>query len=217
MWAVDFRPEDRHPLALLGAFIVIWLALAIAPWYREDWLLENMLVFVALPILVATSRSLRFSNFAYSCFFVFLVAHEIGAHYTYSEVPWDKWFEALTGQSLNALLGVERNHYDRVIHFLYGLLVFPMAWELFEARARPERIWRFLMPLFFVMSHSLIYELIEWAAAVVFGGELGQAYLGTPGDVWDAQKDCALATLGAVTGLAIAARRDARQRRLLLS
>jgi putative membrane protein len=211
IWHVDLRPEDRYPAALLAAFAAIWVLLAIAPWYRQDWLLENLLVFLAVPVLLVTRRSLRFSNFAYTCFFVFLVFHEIGAHYTYSEVPWNEWFERLTGQSLTTSLGVERNHYDRVIHFLYGLLVFPMAWELFAARARPERIWRYLMPLLFIMSHSVIYELIEWAAAATFGGDLGQAYLGTQGDVWDAQKDMTLATLGAVLGLAMATWRDARR------
>jgi putative membrane protein len=186
--------RDRYPASLLTAFAAIWLALAITPWYRKDWLLENMLVLVAVPLFVMTYRSLRFSNFAYSCLFAFLVLHEVGAHYTYSEVPWREWLDALAGREEPA---ESRNHYDRFVHFCYGLLMLPLAWELFAARAAPRGLWRWLMPLLFVMSHSVIYELVEWLAAEVFGGDLGVAYLGTQGDIWDAQKDMALAAAGA--------------------
>jgi putative membrane protein len=186
------KRSDRYPLALLGLFTALWIGLAVHPWYRQDWLLENVLVLIAVPTLAATSRSLRLSNLAYTCLFVFFTLHCIGAHYTYSEVPWREWF---------GLAPTGRNHYDRFVHFAYGLLLFPATWDLFAARAQPQRIWRYLFPLLFLMSHSVIYELIEWVAAEVFGGELGQAYLGTQGDAWDAQKDMGLAALGAVAGL----------------
>jgi putative membrane protein len=194
------QPSDRYPLALLVGFLAIFAALGVAPSYRQDWLLENLLVLVAVPGLVLTFRRLRFSNFAYTCLFVFFVLHEIGAHYTYSEVPWRDWLAALTGTEATA---AGRNHYDRFVHFAYGLLLMPAAVELIEARMSPRGLWRWLMPLFFVMSHSVIYEMIEWLAAVLFGGDLGVAYLGTQGDEWDAQKDMALATAGAVTALVL--------------
>jgi len=199
-------PRDRYPLALLVAFLAIFTALAVAPSFRQDWLLENLLVFAALPLLVLTYRRLRFSNFAYTCLFAFFVLHEIGAHYTYSEVPWREWL---------AVLGVGdgdpagRNHYDRFVHFAYGLLLMPAVCELMAARMSPRGLWRWLMPVLFIMSHSVIYELIEWLAAVRFGGDLGVAYLGTQGDEWDAQKDMALAAFGAVIGLAVVAIRGA--------
>jgi len=199
-------PGDRYPLALLVAFLAIFTALGLAPSYREDWLLENLLVFVALPVLVATHRRLRFSNFAYTCLFVFFVLHEIGAHYTYSEVPWREWLAAL-GIGDGDPAG--RNHYDRFVHFAYGLLLMPATVELITARMAPRGLWRWLMPVLFIMSHSVIYELIEWLAALRFGGDLGVAYLGTQGDVWDAQKDMALAAFGAVIGLAVVALRGA--------
>jgi len=192
------RQDFRFPAALLALFCLWWLGLAIAPWYREDWLLENLLVFVAVPLLVITRRRLRFSNFTYGCLFVFLSLHTVGAHYTYSLVPYDAWFQWLTGHSLDQLLGFERNHYDRLVHFLYGLLVTPAAIELFGHYGRYPRVWAFLFPLLFMLSHSVVYEMIEWGAALVFGGDLGQAYLGTQGDVWDAQKDMSLAGLGAL-------------------
>lgn len=187
----------RYPLTLLVAFVAIFVALGIAPWYRQDWLLENLIVLIAVPLFALTCRRLRFSNLAYTCLFVFLVLHEIGAHYTYSEVPWRDWLGAF-GYQAGAPPG--RNHYDRLVHFCYGLLMLPIAWELFAARAQPRGLWRWLMPLLFVMSHSVIYELIEWLAAALFGGDLGMAYLGTQGDAWDAQKDMALAAAGAVVG-----------------
>lgn len=195
-------PSDRYPAALLGLFVSIFVALSIAPWYRQDWLLENLLVFIAVPLLVANYRRLRFSNFAYTCLFVFFVLHEIGAHYTYSEVPWREWLAAVAGGD-GAIVG--RNHYDRFVHFAYGLLLMPAVWELFEQRAAPRGLWRWLMPLLFLMGHSVIYEMVEWLASLRFGGDLGVAYLGTQGDEWDAQKDMALATLGAVAGLVVMA------------
>jgi putative membrane protein len=85
----------------------------------------------------------------------------------------------------------------------------PAVWELFEQRASPQGLWRWLMPLLFLMGHSVIYELIEWLAALRFGGDLGVAYLGTQGDEWDAQKDVALAALGALAGLGLVAIRGA--------
>ena len=195
------RTEDRYPLVLLALFCVIFVALAITPSYRQDWLLENLLVVVAVPSLVLTYRRLRFSNFAYTCLFIFFVLHEIGAHYTYSEVPWREWLATMTGEypEPDAIAG--RNHFDRFVHFSYGLLVMPAAWELLQARAAPRGIWRYLLPVLFLVSHSVIYEIIEWGAAIVFGGDLGAAYLGTQGDEWDAQKDMSLAALGAVMGL----------------
>lgn len=196
-------PSDRYPLALLGLFAVVWILLGIAPWYRADWLLENMLVFIAIPALVFRYRGLRFSNAAYTCLFLFFILHQVGAHYTYAEVPYDLWAERLTGHSLSDLLGLSRNHYDRLVHFLYGLLVTPAAIELLDMRAPQSRAWRWWLPWFFVVSHATIFEIVEALATVVFGGELGQAYLGTQGDVWDSHKDSGLAALGAAIAVLV--------------
>ncbi|HTE40423.1 MAG TPA: DUF2238 domain-containing protein [Steroidobacteraceae bacterium] len=195
------RPSQsswRFPVFLLATFAVIWAALAIHPVSRSDWWLENILVFIAIPSLILTRQQLHFSNPAYACFFVFLCLHAIGAHYTYSEVPYDESVRALTGHTLNDMFGFERNHYDRLVHFMYGALIAVPSVELFIAYAPPKNLWRVLMPIFFVMSHSVAYEMVEWAAAALAAPELGQAYLGTQGDVWDAQKDMGLATLGAI-------------------
>jgi putative membrane protein len=190
--------HNRTPLLLLAVFSVVWVVLAINPVSREDWLLENALTAIALPVLILTRNKLRFSNFAYGCIFVFFCLHTIGSHYTYSLVPYDEWWQWLTGNTLNSVFGFERNHYDRLLHFLYGALIIVPTIELFAKYAPPKATWRIVMPVFFIMGHSVVYEMIEWLAALVVAPELGHAYLGTQGDEWDAQKDMALATAGAV-------------------
>jgi putative membrane protein len=195
------RPSFQLPATLLALFVAIWLAFAISPISRQDWLLENLLLLIAIPALVATRQRMRFSNASYVCLFVFFVLHSVGAHYTYSLVPYDRWWEMLTGSTLNELFGWQRNHYDRLVHFLYGMLVLPPAAELFDQYAPSRGAWRGILPVLFVMSHSVVYEIVEWIAALIVAPELGDAYLGTQGDHWDAQQDMALATAGSVLSM----------------
>ncbi len=203
---VEGRQGLLFPAALLGMFLCVFVALGLAPAFRQDWLLEHVVPLALLSALVGTVHRLRFSNFSYACIFIFLLLHEVGAHYTYSLVPYDTWWQALTGRSLHETLGWSRNHYDRLMHFLYGLLMMPAALELFAARAPGRGVWRWLPALAFLWSHAVVYELVEWCAALLFGGDLGMAYLGTQGDAWDAQKDMALALSGSVCGLLCLAR-----------
>lgn len=199
------RAHRRFALTLLVAFLVVFVALGWSPWYREDWLLENVLVFVLVPWLVVGYRKLPLSRVSYACIFLFTCLHEVGAHHTYSEVPYDAWLQALFGWELGSAMGWERNHFDRLVHFLWGVLITYPVREVFLRVANAAGFWAYLFPLLVVMSTSLLFELIEWAAAIVFGGELGMAYLGTQGDIWDSHKDSALATLGSlIVTLAIA-------------
>ena len=197
-----FRLPHRQFLYLLSALLAIEFAiLAVGPHDRKDWLLENALVVVFVGVLFVSYRRLTLSRISYFLIFVFLSLHLIGAHYTYSEVPYDRWFEALTGRSLNQWLGWERNNFDRVVHFSYGLLLaYPMR-EVFLRVVMLRGFWGYFFPLDMTMSTSMIYELIEWGAAALFGGDLGQAFLGTQGDVWDAHKDMALASSGALIAI----------------
>lgn len=198
-------PHGRYAATLLGLFLALAIPLGIAPWHRADWVLENVIVVLALALLAWMYRRCPLSRISYTLIFLFLCLHEVGSHYTYAEVPYDAWFQSLTGRSLNSLFGWERNHFDRLVHFLYGfLLAYPLR-ELFLRIADVRGFWGYFLPLDFTMSTSMLYELIEWAAAEVFGGELGQAYLGTQGDVWDAHKDMALASLGAILAMTITA------------
>lgn len=191
---------------LLGSsFALLWLALAVAPLHRQDWVLENVLVLLALPIFVASYRHHLFSRLSWVLIFLFLCLHEVGAHYTYSEVPYDTWWRTLTGHTFNEYFGWQRNHFDRLIHFGYGLLLACPFREIFLRIANARGFWGYFLPLDVIMSSSLLYELIEWLAAEVLGSEVGQAYLGTQGDIWDAHKDMALASLGAIIAMLITA------------
>ena len=195
---------------LLGIEFVV---LAIAPNDRKDWLLENVLVVLFIGAMFASYRKLTLSRISCFLIFLFLSLHLIGAHYTYAQVPYDSWFESLTGRSLNSLLGWERNNFDRVVHFSYGLLLAYPVREVFQRVARLRGFWGYFFPLNITMSTSMLYELIEWGAAMSFGGDLGQAYLGTQGDIWDAHKDMAIASLGALIAMLITAAINIRLQR----
>jgi putative membrane protein len=172
-------------------FSVAWTALAVAPRYREDWLLENLPTFVVVPCLVIGYRRVRFSDRAYLQGTAFLILHAIGSHYTYSEVPFGDW--------LRDTLHLARNPYDRLVHFSFGLLAFRAVREL--AFRRPGAVGRFaeiFLSFAGVALWSLAYELTEWAVAAIVDPAAGTAFLGTQGDVWDSQKDMALACGGAL-------------------
>ncbi len=211
---MNLRISHRKYLLVLGVcFAMLWIALAVKPWYRSDWAVENALVVLFVVAVAAFHRKILFSRLSYTLIFLFLCFHEVGAHYTYAQVPYDVWFQKLTGRTLNSLLGWERNNFDRVIHFLYGfLLAYPIR-EIFLRVARVRGFWGFFLPLDLALSTSALFELLEWGVAEVLGGDLGAAYLGTQGDIWDAHKDMALAGLGALLAMLITALIYARLRR----
>ena len=194
--------SHRSYLAVLGLlFGALWVALALNPVHRDDWMLENALVAAFVIAIASSHRTFLLSRVSYTLIFLFLCLHAVGAHYTYSEVPYDAWVRALTGHSLNEAMGWERNHFDRLVHFLYGLLMAYPLREFFLRVADVRGFWGYFLPLDFTLSTSALYELFEWGAAELFGGELGAAYLGTQGDIWDAHKDMALAGSGALIAM----------------
>ena len=200
------KPNHIQFAAIVGLiFFLLWIALAINPLDRKDWALENAIAVVCITYLAFTVRRFPLSRISYTLLFIFLCLHEIGAHYTYSEVPYDAFFEAVFGKSLNGMLGWERNHFDRLVHLLYGLLLAYPIREIFLRVADVKGFWSYFLPLDVTMSTSMLFELIEWAAAEIFGGDLGVAYLGTQGDIWDAHKDMALASFGAVIAMSVTA------------
>lgn len=212
--AVFRKPVYSAYLAVLaGLFLVIWSLLAIAPLYRHDWLLENVLLFVFVAALLGSYRVLPLSAVSYTLIFLFLCLHSVGAHYTYAEVPYERWLQDTLGWSLNAAMGWERNHFDRLVHFCYGLLLAYPVRELFLRVAAVRGFWGYFLPLDLTMSTSMLFELFEWGAAEMFGGDLGIAYLGTQGDVWDAHKDMALASVGALIAMGITGALNVRLQR----
>lgn len=195
--------HKKYLFILFSLFVIEWIYFAIEPLYPKDWLLENILVVIAVLFLLTTFKKLPLSRISYTLIFIFLALHVVGSHYTYAEVPYDQWFQSLTGTTINEIFGWERNHFDRLVHFSYGLLLAYPIRELFLRVANVKGFWGYFLPLDLTMSTSMLYELVEWAVAIVVGGDLGMAYLGTQGDIWDAHKDMALASLGAFIAMLI--------------
>ncbi len=195
----------RYPLILGGNFLLLSAVLGIRPHNREDWILENIIAFAFVGALAATARRFPFSRISYTLIFTFLCLHAVGAHYTYSIVPYDDWFEAVTGRSLSAVMGWERNHYDRLVHLCYGLLMAYPIREIFLRIGEARGFWGYFLPLEMTVATSAVYEIFEWGVATIFGPELGTLYVGTQGDPWDAQKDMTLAATGAIIAMAATA------------
>ena len=181
------------------------MVLVYAPLDREAWLLENILAVLLLFLIIGTHKAFPLSRISYTLIFLFMALHEIGSHYTYAKVPYETWWQSAFGHGLNEAMGFERNHFDRLVHFSYGLLLAYPIREVFIRIAGVRGFWGYFLPLDLTMSTSMIFELFEWAVAEVFGGALAMDYLGTQGDVWDAQKDMALASLGALLAMLVTA------------
>ncbi len=189
--------DNRVLHILVAVYGAVWLAAAIAPFNRFDWFLENLLVFAFAGLLVATYRVFPLSDLSYTLIAVFLSLHAVGAHYTYSESPMGFW--------LQEAWNLERNHYDRLVHFIFGLF---FSYPLREAAGRGTRAsgpWLYALSLASVMALSSLYEILEWAIAEIVDPEAAFAFLGTQGDVFDAQKDSGLAAAGAILGLCVIA------------
>ena len=188
---------SRYHRFLLGIFLLGWIWSAINPKLPEDWLLENYLLFVFVPLIVFSGWYVRLSNVSYTLLTVFLLLHVVGAHYTYSEVPF--------GYTLQEWFGASRNMYDRVVHFSFGLLIAYPIREAFLRVARVKGLWGFYLPFDVTLAFSAAYEIIEWLAAARVSPEAGLAFLGSQGDIWDAQKDMLAAGTGAALAMLIVA------------
>lgn len=187
------KSPHKYPLILFLWFILVWIILAFNVSYRSAWLMENYLTVPFVLIIFFSYRKIKFSKLSYLLIFVYLFLHVIGSHYTYSEVLFGYWMQGF--------FNLGRNHYDRIVHFCFGfLLAYPLG-EFFEKISKSKGFWNLYIPIEFVLAFSCIYEIIEWAIAAIFGGDLGIAYLGSQGDIWDAQKDMALAGLGALIAM----------------
>jgi putative membrane protein len=184
---------NRVLQVLTAGYAAIWLVAAIAPLDRFDWFLENLLVGAFVGLLAATYRAFPLSDLSYTLIAIFLSLHAVGAHYTYSESPVGFWFQ----EAWN----LERNHYDRVVHFLFGLLFCYPLREVALRRTGASARWCSAMSLGAVLSLSSVYEIIEWLVAEIVDPQAAFAFLGTQGDVFDAQKDSSLAACGAILGL----------------
>lgn len=176
-------------------FIGSWINSYIGNTDTANWFLENTLVFIFLGFLIYSYKKYQFSDLSYLLICVYLCFHVYGSKYTYAENPFGYW--------LKDYFDLSRNHYDRIVHFCFGfLLAYPMR-EMFLKWLNFPSWVAWTLPIEITLSISAFYELIEWAVADVFFKAQGDAYLGTQGDIWDAQKDIALAFSGAIIATTI--------------
>jgi len=177
-------------LWLLAGYVLLCAALAIHPVDRATWLVENLTVWIILAVILGLyAKGVRFSNTAYALMFVLVYLHTVGGHYTFALVPFG-W--------ITEFFHFSRNHFDRIAHFSVGFYAFPMAEWLRRRRLVANKFLLFTYPVFLIATIAMGYELVEWIYAAGAAPEAGAAYLGSQGDLWDAQKDMLADTLGAL-------------------
>ena len=173
-------------------YVLVWIIMAINPKYPQDWLLENVLVFFIFPFIIWMDKKHHYTLLSIVLFFIFASLHSLGTHYTYAEMAH---FDVVT-----QFFGFERNHFDRLVHFLFGLLLFRLLFEMVTPGIKSVKT-ALIFTVTMIISISTLYEMLEWLAAITFHPELGTAFVGTQGDVWDAQQDMLLAIIGALINL----------------
>jgi putative membrane protein len=185
---------SEHGPRLLLATLVVMAISAYRPTMVGDWLLENLLVVVLLATLISTYRRYRLSNTSYWMLFLFLCIHEWGAHHKYADVPLGEW--------MKSVFQTQRNHYDRVAHFAFGVFFAYPFQEILHRWANVTNAWRYYLPIDVAVAAGAGYEIVEAIVATIVSPEAGEAFVGLQGDMWDAQKDIALAGIGATLTMA---------------
>jgi putative membrane protein len=190
---MKFFEENKTPKILLILYIILFIVTGIHPFDRATWWAENIpIVAIAAGIFIMYVKGIRFSPLSYILMAVLIFMHTIGGHYTFERVP----FGFVTN-----LFHFSRNHYDRVAHFTVGFYAFAIAELLYTRQLVKNKLLLFLFPIFSIAFVAMGYELIEWVFAATNGGSAGAAFLGSQGDIWDAQKDMLADTLGAITSM----------------
>jgi len=194
--------KDRVPFkkniwlfAFIAVFAFVWSNSLIGTTDMANWLLENTLSLIFVAFIIISYKKHQFSDLSYLLICIYLCLHVYGSKHTYAENPFGYW--------LKDAFNMSRNHYDRIVHFCFGfLLAYPLR-EMFLKWLKYPRWVAWLLPIEITLSISAFYELIEWAVADLFFKAQGDAYLGTQGDIWDAQKDIFLAFCGAIIATTI--------------
>ncbi len=184
-----------------GGLAALWVLLALgvagAP-YPEQMYLQHIPTVAALIAWPYVYRTRLLSGASGLCIAAFVVLHIVGARYIYSYVPYDAWTGAVFGRSVGEVFGFTRNHYDRVVHFGYGLLFTRPAFDVITRRTSMSRTGARYFSVEFVVASSAVYELFEWLLTLLLSGADAEAYNGQQGDMWDAHKDMAFASLGSL-------------------
>jgi putative membrane protein len=184
---------------LLATGIAALVVSGWSPTNRFNWISETFPAIVGGAVLVLTYRRFRFSTITYVLVWIFSLILLAGGHWTYARVPLGEW--------ARGVFHLSRNHFDRLGHFFQGVVPALLARELL-VRTTPlrSRRWIFFLCVSVALAISAAYELFEWWYAISFGGQHATDFLGSQGDVWDAQQDMAMALLGAVVSLLVFAR-----------
>jgi putative membrane protein len=188
---------SRFPLFLFAAYVVLFVALGIEPHDRAVWFAENIpIVMLAATLAIMYVKGIRLSNLGYVFASMLLFLHTIGGYYTFEHVPFD-W--------VTQLFGWKRNHYDRFAHVSVGFYAYGIA-ELLLGRELVTKPWiAYTYGIFCIGTVAALYEIIEWIYAAAEGGSAGAAFLGSQGDIWDAQKDMLCDISGAVFAVLVLA------------
>jgi putative membrane protein len=193
----------REPAILFIATIAALVVSRVGALEPGTWVLEVFPIFLALPVLVATSRRFPLTPLVYRLLFVHALILMVGGHYTYAKVPLGFWVQDA--------FGLARNHYDRLGHLAQGFVPAMLAREVLLRRSPLQRgKWLAFLVVCICLAISASYELIEWLAAVL-GGSAADAFLGTQGDVWDTQWDMFMALVGAISAPLLLSRVHDRQ------
>ena len=166
--------------------------------YPSELRLQHLPTLIGLAVLWAVIEWKWLKPSSVLCLLAFIGLHVIGARWIYSYVPYDSWVEQLCGTSLSAAMGWKRNHYDRFVHLASGVLFVPPAWEMLQRQGLTKASWTAGVSVSVVLALGAIYEVAEWAISMLFAPEYAEAYNGQQGDMWDPQKDMALAGAGAM-------------------
>ncbi|MCD6366536.1 MAG: DUF2238 domain-containing protein [Bacteroidales bacterium] len=177
--------------------ILFGIFTCIHPIYPRDMFLQHIGTVLLLSILAIDLKHKKLSLLAFSGVTLYIVLHIIGARYIYSYVPYNEWSQHILGININDILGIRRNGYDRFVHFSFGILFFPYLMHLF-GKWQLSKTKTIIVSWLFIQTFSMIYELFEWLLTVVLSGPLAQNYNGQQGDIWDPQKDMALALIGSL-------------------
>lgn len=198
-------PRDRYQQALLLLFLAFFAASCIKPPYLQFLLMQHVPTILAALLLGYLSNRFSISRLSFTSIILFLALHTLGARYLYSYVPYDEWSEKLLGINITETFGFRRNHYDRLVHFSYGLLLAVPIQEFERRHLRLSLALSSVLAIECILATSAGYEVIEWLVAVVFTPEWADQFLGQQGDMFDGQKDTALATAGAILSISVLA------------
>ena len=194
--------------AMIGALAGLLLLVQVRQPFPEVAPLHHIPTFLLLLVSPYLLRRWPLSNQSVGFVALFFALHTIGGRYTYSNVPYDDLARALTGHGISEAFGFTRNHYDRLVHLSYGLLAVAPVAEILRRHAGLSARVALYIAVESVLAVSMVYELFEWQLAVIMEGPLADAYNGQQGDIWDSQKDMALAACGAlIAALTIRLRR----------